>query len=514
MTSMQSIASYIANNFTLQLLLIGGLLVAYPFGSIVYNIYFHPLSKFPGPKSWAATYVPYIKALLNSNLVGAFSDMHRKYGDIVRVGPNEISFATEEAWREIYGYRPGHKEAIKDSTWYLAPAGAPQNVLTSTDPVVRARMRKCLSHSLNESALNDQSAIIERYADVLISQLRDRASRREPMPDGALINMTDWIIFFTFDVIGDLAFGETFRCLETSDYHPWVTTSFSFLKGMTFAGASRLYPRIGSFAERFLIPPSIMRLQRQYVDFAAERVNRRLNLETSRPDFMTPFLKNNSDFKHMSRGEIESTFTVLIIAGSETTATVLCGTLNYLAKETDKLELLERAVRKQFQSEEEISMATTKDIPYLNLVVDEGLRLCLPIAGGLPRVVPAGGETYVGHYFPGGTRISIRPALLHMSARYIESPHEFHPERWLPLDQRPPQFANDNHAAVKPFSTGPTGCAGKMLALAELRLILARLVWAFDISLDPNRVLDWTKLKTMFVVEKEPMFLRLKMRSV
>lgn len=108
----------------------------------------------------------------------------------------------------------------------------------------------------------------------------------------------------------------------------------------------------------------------------------------------------------------------------------------------------------------------------------------------------------------------MRPAILHTSARYFEAPHEFHPERWLPADQRPGQFANDNHAASRPFSVGPTGCVGKGLAWAELRLIIARLVWAFDMSVDPNHALDWTKWKARIVVEKGPQFLRLKERPL
>lgn len=100
------------------------------------------------------------------------------------------------------------------------------------------------------------------------------------------------------------------------------------------------------------------------------------------------------------------------------------------------------------------------------------------------------------------------------SEKNFATPLEFHPERWLPLDQRPSQFVHDNLLAIKPFSTGPAGCPGKLLAWAEMRLILAKLVWAFDISVDPDRIIDWTKLKAMMTVEKEPMFLRLKKRCL
>lgn len=45
--------------------------------------------------------------------------LHKQYGDVVRIGPNEISFAKEEAWQDIYNHRPGHLDVAKDETWYI-----------------------------------------------------------------------------------------------------------------------------------------------------------------------------------------------------------------------------------------------------------------------------------------------------------------------------------------------------------------------------------------------------------
>jgi cytochrome P450 len=193
--------------------------------------------------------------------------------------------------------------------------------------------------------------------------------------------------------------------LDQSDYHPWVRNLFNFLKGMTLAGTTRIYPWVGSVVEKFLIPRSIMEKQKQHVDFANERINRRLNLESSRPDLMTPFLQNNPDFMYVSREEIESNFTILIVAGSETTATVLCGILSYITKSPDKLATLSDAIRNQFKTEHDISISSTKDVAYLDMVIEEGLRLCLPVPGALPRVVPEGGGTYAGHYLPQGVSV-------------------------------------------------------------------------------------------------------------
>jgi cytochrome P450 len=92
------------------------------------------------------------------------------------------------------------------------------------------------------------------------------------------------------------------------------------------------------------------------------------------------------------------------------------------------------------------------------------------------------------------------------------SPSKFHdaslfvPERWLEstLNESSSPYYSDHRTAVQAFSTGSWSCIGKQLGLAELRLIIARLVWNFDMSI-PNDVksLDWEKQKHYVLIEKE-----------
>lgn len=88
-------------------------------GYVIYNVYLHPLSIFPGPKPWAATYIPYALSLRKGNLVYRIEEIHRKHGDIVRLGPNQLSFIQGEAWTDIYGKKPaGWADFQKDPTSY------------------------------------------------------------------------------------------------------------------------------------------------------------------------------------------------------------------------------------------------------------------------------------------------------------------------------------------------------------------------------------------------------------
>jgi cytochrome P450 len=88
----------------------------------------------------------------------------------------------------------------------------------------------------------------------------------------------------------------------------------------------------------------------------------------------------------------------------------------------------------------------------------------------------------------------------------------FAPERWLGED---PAFAKDQHDAVQTFGIGPRSCIGRPLAMAELRLVLARLVWRFDLLKADTEAgrLEWDSQRTFSVVERQPFEVRLQKRK-
>ena len=67
-------------------------------------MYLGPLSKYRGPKLWAFSNIPRIRALALGEEHRLVTELHKRYGDIVRIGPNELSFASgSETWKGIYG---------------------------------------------------------------------------------------------------------------------------------------------------------------------------------------------------------------------------------------------------------------------------------------------------------------------------------------------------------------------------------------------------------------------------
>lgn len=93
-------------------------ILKYPIASAIYNLYFHPLARrLPGPKLWAASRLPFVYCLLTGQLIRRQREWHEEYGDIIRLAPDEVSFANKEAWDDIYTFRRGHKRALRDKVF-------------------------------------------------------------------------------------------------------------------------------------------------------------------------------------------------------------------------------------------------------------------------------------------------------------------------------------------------------------------------------------------------------------
>ena len=104
----------------------------------------------------------------------------------------------------------------------------------------------------------------------------------------------------------------------------------------------------------------------------------------------------------MTEEEIIPTFGLLIMAGSEKTATLLSVVTFYLLKNPEAMEKLKTEIRTSFQSEHEITQVSVNQLQYQLAVLDEALRIHPPTPFGFPRVVPGEGRIVDGHWVPGG----------------------------------------------------------------------------------------------------------------
>lgn len=157
--------------------------------------------------------------------------------------------------------------------------------------------------------------------------------------------------------------------------------------------------------------------------------------------------------------EMVSQANLLLIAGSETTASLLSGMLYHLLMNPDALARLIEEVRSSFPEEPDISIQSVSYLPYLQAVIEESLRVYPPVPNALPRSTPQPGEVICGKFVPGGTSVGMHHYACYRSSKNFFEPDSFHPERWL--NDGDARFANDDKNAFHPFSHGPRNCLGK-----------------------------------------------------
>ncbi|KAL8983732.1 MAG: hypothetical protein Q9205_002101 [Flavoplaca limonia] len=475
--------------------------LVYLISKAFYNLRFHPLARFPGPSLWAASRIPYAWTLLRGDLTQRTKELHDRYGHVVRLAPNELSFIDAQAWQDIYAHHQGRPNFQKNPLWFAPAENGIHSILSAND-ADHSRYRRLLSHAFSDRALREQEPLLQHYIDFLVRRLRDHASN-----PSSTIDMVQWFNFTTFDIVGDLALGTSFGNLEKARYDGWISVIFAQFKLAALVVTFRFFGLDGAL--KAMLPKSAIEKRRRHAETANAKIHKRLEKEEGkdeqRNDFMT-YVRRYNDEKGMSVLEIEATFRALVVAGSETTATALSGILGNLLQAPEAMGELVKEVRSAFTHESEILASNVDNLAYLNAVIEEGLRLCPPVALGMPRLVPEGGSTVSGNPLPAGTFVSCSGYASFRSPLNFPSPNPdtFDPSRWLapfPDDNNPPPKQGGSNSAFNPFSLGPRNCLGRNLAYLELRLILARLLWEFDFEL-VNKEWRWEGQKSWILWEK------------
>ncbi|KAL1632953.1 hypothetical protein SLS56_003239 [Neofusicoccum ribis] len=453
------------------------LLILYNTCSILYNIFFHPLRKFPGPFWSRATTWPLAHARLRGVMHQVVTEMHAQYGEVVRTAPNELSFITSQAWQDIHGHRTGGKGGAfpKD----LVPFGldtSDSGLVVINDGY--QRRRRLVSHAFSERALKEQEPIVRKYVNLLIAKLDDIAQlpKTSDADDARIFDMVHGYNFVSFDIMSDLAFGEPLGLLDRSTYTPWVQAVFDSFKLMNLMGVLNMYfPELAKLSS-YVVPARLREQMKEHRAFSAERVERRMaRSEEDRVDFWK-FVLRNQDNKELTlqRWEMNNIASDFMVAGSETTATALSGITWLLLTNNSARKRLTCEIRSTFKSADQMDLSTLAQLPYLQACIEEGLRM-----------YPSFPNAY--HSFKNFT-----------------DPDSFIPERWL-SNIPDARFVNDDKAVAKPFGFGPRDCIGKNLAYHEMRLVLAMVFWHFDLELCEESRKWMVDQKVFNVWEKPPL---------
>ena len=468
----------------------------------------HPLTKFPGPKIRAISHLPTAFHSWRGQEPRQVLALHERYGPVVRITPDTLSFTSGSAWKDIYARRGAGEFERKDNV-QLRPGVVDILAAKGHD---HTRQRAALNSAFSSKALKTHERLVLSHVKRLVKRLQERADGHEEWVD-----IVRWFECTAFDIMGDLTLSTRFDCLAGDGYHPWVTILMNFFKAAAYAVNAKLFGPIMFPVLMLFAPIEDLQKCEMHVKMSAEKVQQRLSQgedNEQRTDFWAHILRNkeHKDMDAMSVTEMEVNAAVLLIAGTETVATALTGAMWHLSTNPDTLHRVRQQIDAAFANEDDIDIAGTANIPYLTAIIAEALRIYPPFGGINRRETPAQGGMVSGWWVPGGTCLGVPQLASCLSSANFAKPFEFVPERWLNRDERPHWTLSDDHDACQPFSTGPKNCIGQGLAHAEMRLVLAHILWRFDWEVNASGF-DPDKEKIFIVREKGPLYVRMKSRE-
>jgi averantin hydroxylase len=340
---------------------------------------------------------------INGRLPHILFELHKQYGPVIRIAPDELSYASPQAWTDVFQHRSGHEEFPKDRMTIGRPLNGVYHII-GANRADHSRFRRLLSHSFSDKGIREQTPVIQQHVNLLIQRLHEHAGRGSQ-------NMVDWYTWTTFDLIGDLAFGEPFNCLRDVATHPWIESLFGNLKAVPVINAFHRYG-LSSLVD-LLAPKKLLQQRKENYEYAVAKIDQRLVNESERLDFWDKVLIHNKQGKGtgMTRDEMVSNASLLVLAGSETTATLLSGVTYLLLSHPDVMAKLVTEIRTTFKNDSDIDLVTVGKLEYMLAVLNEGMRIYPPLAIQPNRVAPPGGGIVCGKWVPEGVCLTSGPIL-------------------------------------------------------------------------------------------------------
>ncbi|RAK81785.1 cytochrome P450 [Aspergillus fijiensis CBS 313.89] len=440
----------------------------------VYRLFFHRLRHFPGPiGSKVSRFYDTYLAGRNVQYNVEIEKLHKQHGDFIRTGPREICIVRRSALPVLFG--PQSK--CRKSTYYAQASTNPIecSVHHTRDFEDHRKRRKAWDRGFSIKSLGGYEPRIKAKADQLAAHIAANL--------GNPIDATAWSMFLSFDVMGDVGFGKNFGNLTTGVEHPAIRGIHDHMAILGVLGHVPWFLNLVSHV------PGATAAYSGFFKWCGDEIERKQKIWDAGkyPDDIVSWLLkayvDNDAAASPSEAALHEDSRVVIIAGSETTATTLATVLFYLAKYKYVLAKLQRLLDEAMPGGvEDWSYDKVKTVSFLDDIINEALRLRPAVMTGGYRVTPAEGLQIDEVYIPGDVNVFVPAQLIQTDERYYKQAKSFIPERW---GERKGELGTDG-APFIPFAMGPYSCPGKNLALLSLRITVSVLALQYSISFAPG----------------------------
>ncbi|KAJ3546644.1 hypothetical protein NM208_g1901 [Fusarium decemcellulare] len=434
--------------------------ISYKIITYIQRLYFHPLSRFPGPKICAASriYEFYWDSVQHGRFWAKLPDLHRQYGPIVRIGPNEIHIEDSEYFDSIFGFRPLNKEAMTAKQFGINHA-----LFGVEDYKAYTKKRAAFGDAFSRSKLLKLQDQINEEIEKGCTWIEEQSNKGEAVDLAYLYRAVP------AEIITEYLFGQRFGFLEDVQ----MTKNLYDKRMDRIFGLSHL----GRFIPKEI--PLFTALFRQLA-------KRAIGLNDPGSAFLDYFLLAQKLVKKVVDRHNEPSSKSEGISRHTVFDDFLDSSLPQEEKQSGPLT--QQAIKERLQGElkdawrnadDSPVMSVLDNLPYLNAVIKETFRMTPGALCRLSRVNPTSVEVYHDWQIPPGTIISMSiPDVLSDKAIWGPDAETFRPERWL--------GRTDLDRYLVTFSKGTRICPGIELAWIEVRVIIATLFRRYNLGIHPG----------------------------
>lgn len=449
------------------------------------------LRRFPALTPLAAfTNLPFMIVSHSGFRSKKLQQLHSQGKPVIRTGPNSLSYSNPRAIKDIYG----HNSRCTKDTQYEMLSGSHYHLADVLDKHEHARKRKVLSSAYALKNLEEWEFKVADTTARMIGQFDERCN-------GEIVDYRSWTNFFALDAISFIGLSQRLGFLDAGNDRCWSARSDGSVFQVNYreclyatsraqsglAWSYRWYKHLVTLSK--IVSPWYRKLWKLnehwdgiYLHLASERL-KRFNDEEKLDDFFEALMHDKTGTPHnLEWGEILAEISIMMNAGSTTTAIAMANVMFQLLKNPSCMQRLREEIDGVLDEDDVVApYEKVKYLPYLRACLDESLRLFPPTSHGLPRTVPPEGSMILGEFLPGGVTVSMSAYVVHRDPVIFPQPEKYNPDRWLGEKGKElgPYFVA--------FSAGARGCIGRNISYLEQTVGLATMIHRYDIKLaDPD----------------------------
>ncbi|KAI1428668.1 pisatin demethylase [Xylaria sp. FL1777] len=444
------------------------------------TITWYRLQHVPGPFLAKFSYLWLIRTAQGGQQYYVHRDLCKKYGPLVRIGPNELTTDDPDILRRAGGVRSTYGK----DPWYLGSRFNPYHdaMFSTLDVPIHDKMKSQIGATFGGREVPLLEPGVDEQVEVLINNIRQSLSNTARNGSSVLLDLAPLMSYLTMDVITKVAFNQEFGYLKANK------DLFSFVREVRENWPKWVIMVDVPFIRNIMLSPVFLKMfgpsvtdtkgMGKLMGVAREHVTKRYHPDAKpQKDLLGSWIRNGLT---QDQAEVEGLF--MIIAGSDTTASAIRITMLYIMtcpRVYNKLkqEIRDAVLKSNISSP--IKFEEAKRLPYLQAVVYEGLRMRPPAHGLFLKSVPLDGDVIHGKFIPGGTAIGMNtPSLFSSTTNFGEDAALFRPERFTEADE---QKRTEMERLVElGFGYGRFQCSGKPVAFMELNKVYFELLRAFD----------------------------------